>query len=47
LIQAVVRDWSNWGIERFLRARVGEIVAVVDVSGHEAGRSPFWTPEKR
>ncbi len=35
------------GIERLLRARVGGIVAVVDVTDHEAGRDPFYTPEKR
>lgn len=35
------------GIERLLRARFGEIVAVVDVTDHEAGRDPFYTPEKR
>ena len=35
------------GIERLLRARVAEIVAVVDVTDHEAGSNPFYTPEKR
>ena len=35
------------GIERLLRARFGEIVTVVDVTDHEAGRDPFYTPEKR
>ena len=35
------------GIERLLRARVAEIVAVVDVTDHEAGGNPFYTPEKR
>ena len=35
------------GIERLLRARFGEIVAVVDVTDHEAGGNPFYTPEKR
>jgi len=35
------------GIERLLRARFGEIVAVVDVTDHEAGSDPFYTPEKR
>ncbi len=35
------------GIERLLRARFGEIVAVVDVTDHEAGSNPFYTPEKR
>jgi cystathionine gamma-synthase len=35
------------GIERLLRARFGEIVAIVDVTDHEAGSNPFYTPEKR
>jgi len=35
------------GIERLLRARLGEIVAVVDVTDHAAGTEPFYTPEKR
>ncbi len=35
------------GIERLLRARFGDIVAVVDVTDHEAGSDPFYTPEKR
>lgn len=35
------------GIERLLRARFGEIMAVVDVTDHEAGSDPFYTPEKR
>ena len=35
------------GIERLLRARVAEIVAVVDVTDHEAGSNPFYAPEKR
>jgi len=35
------------GIERLLRARFDDIVAVVDVTDHEAGSDPFYTPEKR
>jgi Fe-S cluster biogenesis protein NfuA len=35
------------GIERLLRARFPEIVAVVDVTDHAAGAEPFYTPEKR
>ena len=35
------------GIERLLRARFGGIVAVVDVTDHEAGSDPFYSPEKR
>ena len=35
------------GIERLLRARFAEIVAVVDVTDHAAGTEPFYTPEKR
>jgi Fe-S cluster biogenesis protein NfuA len=35
------------GIERLLRARFPEIVAVVDVTDHAAGTEPFYTPEKR
>lgn len=35
------------GIERLLRARFHEIVAVVDVTDHAAGTEPFYTPEKR
>jgi Fe-S cluster biogenesis protein NfuA len=35
------------GIERLLRARFAEIEAVVDVTDHEAGSNPFFTPEKR
>jgi cystathionine gamma-synthase len=35
------------GIERLLRARVPEIIALVDVTDHEAGTQPFFTPAKR
>lgn len=35
------------GIERLLKARFAEIVAVVDVTDHAAGTDPFYTPEKR
>ncbi len=35
------------GIERLLRARLPEVVAVVDVTDHQAGTDPFFTPEKR
>jgi cystathionine gamma-synthase len=35
------------GIERLLRARFADIVAVVDVTDHAAGTEPFYTPEKR
>jgi Fe-S cluster biogenesis protein NfuA len=35
------------GIERLLRARFTEVVAVVDVTDHQAGSDPFYTPEKR
>lgn len=35
------------GIELLLRSRFPEIVAVVDVTDHEAGTNPFYSPEKR
>jgi cystathionine gamma-synthase len=35
------------GIELLLRKRVPEIVAVVDVTDHEAGTEPFFAPGKR
>ncbi len=35
------------GIEALLRKRVPEIVAVADVTDHQAGTEPFFTPEKR
>jgi Fe-S cluster biogenesis protein NfuA len=35
------------GIELLLRKRVPEIIAVVDVTDHEAGTEPFFAPGKR
>ncbi len=35
------------GIEPLLRARLSEVVAVVDVTDHEAGTDPFFTRAKR
>jgi Fe-S cluster biogenesis protein NfuA len=35
------------GIEALLRQRVPEIVAVLDVTDHEAGTEPFFAPGKR
>lgn len=35
------------GIERLLRARLPDIVAVVDVTDHAAATEPFFTPGKR
>jgi Fe-S cluster biogenesis protein NfuA len=35
------------GIERLLRKQVPEIVAVVDVTDHQAGTRPFYAPGKR
>lgn len=35
------------GIERLLRARVPEVVALVDLTDHQAGTAPFFTPGKR
>jgi Fe-S cluster biogenesis protein NfuA len=35
------------GIEPLLRARIPELVAVVDVTDHAAGTSPFYAPGKR
>jgi Fe-S cluster biogenesis protein NfuA len=35
------------GIETLLRQRVPEIVAVLDVTDHEAGTEPFFAPGKR
>jgi cystathionine gamma-synthase len=35
------------GIERLLRARVPEITTLVDITDHEAGTEPFFTPAKR
>ena len=35
------------GIEPLLRARLPGIVGVMDVTDHEAGTQPFFSPEKR
>lgn len=35
------------GIEPVLRARIPEIVGVTDITDHEAGTEPFFSPEKR
>jgi Fe-S cluster biogenesis protein NfuA len=35
------------GIEPLLRARVPEIVGVIDVTDHAAGQDPFFSPAKR
>lgn len=35
------------GIEPLLRARLPGIVGVIDVTDHEAGTQPFFSPEKR
>jgi Fe-S cluster biogenesis protein NfuA len=35
------------GIEALLRKRVPEVVAVVDITDHEAGAAPFFAPGKR
>jgi Fe-S cluster biogenesis protein NfuA len=35
------------GIEPLLRARLPEIAGVMDVTDHEAGTAPFFSPEKR
>ncbi|MCZ6876365.1 MAG: NifU family protein [bacterium] len=35
------------GIEPLLRARLDDVVAVVDVTDHEAGTEPFFSPSKR
>ncbi len=35
------------GIERLLRARVPEVTTLVDITNHEAGTAPFFTPGKR
>jgi cystathionine gamma-synthase len=43
LAQVTVRQ----GVERLLRAHLPEVVAVVDVTNHQAGTEPFFTPEKR
>jgi Fe-S cluster biogenesis protein NfuA len=35
------------GIEPILRARIPEVVGVVDLTDHEAGTEPFFAPSKR
>jgi Fe-S cluster biogenesis protein NfuA len=35
------------GIEPLLRARVPDLVGLIDVTEHEAGTAPFFTPAKR
>jgi Fe-S cluster biogenesis protein NfuA len=35
------------GIEPLLRARLPGIVGVIDVTDHEAGTQPFFSPAKR
>jgi Fe-S cluster biogenesis protein NfuA len=35
------------GIEPLLRARVPDLVGLIDVTDHEAGTTPFFTPAKR
>ena len=35
------------GIEPLLRARLPGMLGVLDVTDHEAGRQPFFSPEKR
>ena len=43
LAQVTIRQ----GIERLLRARIPDIVSVVDVTDHDAGTNPFYPPGKR
>jgi cystathionine gamma-synthase len=42
---AAVTVWQ--GIEPLLREQVPEVVGVVDVTDHQAGRDPFYSPAKR
>jgi Fe-S cluster biogenesis protein NfuA len=35
------------GIEPLLRARLPQLTGLVDVTDHEAGAEPFFSPEKR
>ena len=35
------------GIEPLLRARLPGLTGVLDVTDHEAGTQPFFSPEKR
>jgi Fe-S cluster biogenesis protein NfuA len=42
---AAVTVWQ--GIEPLLREHVPEVVGVIDVTDHQAGRDPFYSPAKR
>ena len=35
------------GIEPLLRARIPDLIGVIDVTDHEAGTAPFFSPAKR
>jgi len=35
------------GVERLLRERVPEVVAIIDVTDHRAGTTPYYAPGKR
>lgn len=35
------------GIEPLLRARIPDLIGVIDVTDHEAGTTPFFSPAKR
>ena len=35
------------GIEPLLRQRLPDMVGLVDITDHEAGKHPFFSPEKR
>jgi Fe-S cluster biogenesis protein NfuA len=43
LAQVTIRQ----GIERLLRARVPDVISVVDITDHEAGENPFYPRGKR
>jgi Fe-S cluster biogenesis protein NfuA len=43
LAQVTIRQ----GIERLLRARIPDVISVVDVTDHEAGENPFYPSGKR
>ena len=43
LAQVTIRQ----GVERLLRARIPDIMSVIDVTDHEAGTNPFYPPGKR
>ena len=38
---------SQQGIEPLLRSRLPGVTGIVDVTDHEAGTDPFFSPEKR